>query len=229
MWISQACGNGLAVSFPPGRNQLGESPSLSRKRMTCRPTFPPLVEQLFPTRATSTKAGTPIDRSRVLVERTAASQTTGPLYWLERRSAPTQRALAGIQHTLSIARWFRKSRFARSCLFHFSKELVTGTLWPLSQSASGRSRWPSRGLPRKIAIVGSPLIHEPDLLATDAELPSIPRRLIDLEIMHLAFLAAGRDGHAYASAGVGAAGGPVPAFLIGVDQIAIFPMHHALA
>jgi hypothetical protein len=59
--------------------------------------------------------------------------------------------------------------------------------------------------------------------------PSIPRRLIDLEIMHLAFLAAGRDRHAYASAGVGAACGPVPAFLIGIDQIAIFPMHHALA
>lgn len=61
------------------------------------------------------------------------------------------------------------------------------------------------------------------------KLPSIPRRLIDLEIMHLAFLAAGRDRHAYASAGVGAACGPVPAFLIGIDQIAIFPMHHALA
>ena len=73
------------------------------------------------------------------------------------------------------------------------------------------------------------LILNPDLLATEAELPSIPRRLIDLEIMHLAFLAAGRDRHAYASAGVGAACGPVPAFLIGIDQIAIFPMHHALA
>ena len=58
---------------------------------------------------------------------------------------------------------------------------------------------------------------------------SIPRRLIDLEIMHLAFLAARRDRHAYASASVGAACGPVPAFLIGIDQIAIFPMHHALA
>ena len=59
--------------------------------------------------------------------------------------------------------------------------------------------------------------------------PSIPRRMIDLEIMRLAFLAAGRGRHTYASAGVGAAGGPVPAFFIGIDQIAIYPMHHALA
>jgi len=35
------------------------------------------------------------------------------------------------------------------------------------------------------------------------ELSSIPSRLIDLEIMHLTFLAAGRDRHAYASACVG--------------------------
>jgi len=61
------------------------------------------------------------------------------------------------------------------------------------------------------------------------ELPSIPSRLIELEIMHLAFLAAGRDRHAYAPAAVGATGGPVPALFIGIDQIAIFPVHRALA
>jgi hypothetical protein len=61
------------------------------------------------------------------------------------------------------------------------------------------------------------------------ELPSIPRWLIDLKIMHLAFFAAGRDCHAYASASVGAACGAVPAFLIGIDQIAIFSTNDALA
>ena len=57
----------------------------------------------------------------------------------------------------------------------------------------------------------------------------IARRLVGLEIMHLTFLAARGYGHADASAGVGAARRAVPAFFIGVDQIAIFAMHHALA
>jgi hypothetical protein len=39
--------------------------------------------------------------------------------------------------------------------------------------------------------------HALSLLANYIWAPSIPRRLIDLEIMHLAFLAAGRDRHAY--------------------------------
>src|SRR5437867_12609365 len=102
-------------------------------------------------------------------------------------------------------------------------------------------------MPNPLGVTSHPLRHsrlEPDIVHRKLmfrrmhqnsehrradELPSIPRRLIDLEIMHLAFLAAGRDRHSYASTGVGAACGPVPAFLIGIDQIAIFPMHHALA
>src|SRR5580658_10572495 len=36
-----------------------------------------------------------------LAKRSAASQAAGPLHWLERRSAPAQGALAGLQHALS--------------------------------------------------------------------------------------------------------------------------------
>jgi hypothetical protein len=57
----------------------------------------------------------------------------------------------------------------------------------------------------------------------------IPRRRVDLVVMHLAFLAARRDRHADALAGIGATGGAVPAFLIGVDQVAIFAVHHTCA
>src|ERR1044071_7127710 len=64
-------------------------------------------------------------------------------------------------------------------------------------------------------------------LERSAAVPLISRRLVDLEIMDLAFLAARRDRHAYASAGIGATGGPMPAFLIGIDQVAIFAMHNA--
>ena len=84
---------------------------------------------------------------------------------------------------------------------------------PTKKAVAPKTNFRSAGVPRRTGAFE----HEPH---------SIPRRLIDLEVMHLAFLAAGRDRHAYASAGVGAACGPVPAFLIGVDQIAIFPVHH---
>src|SRR3954471_24254676 len=67
------------------------------------------------------------------------------------------------------------------------------------------------------------------LLPAPAKPRLISGWLVGLEIMDLAFLAARRDGHADAPAGVGTAGGPVPAFLIGIDQVAIFPMHHTLA
>src|SRR5690242_4777776 len=42
------------------------------------------------------------------------------------------------------------------------------------------------------------------------------RPLVDLVVMNLAFLAARRHRHADALAGVGAAGGTVPAFFIGI-------------
>src|SRR5882757_7724483 len=51
--------------------------------------------------------------------------------------------------------------------------------------------------------------------------------LIGLEIVDLPFLAARRYGHAYASAAIWAAGGTVPAFFIGIDQVAIFAMDQA--
>ena len=74
--------------------------------------------------------------------------------------------------------------------------------------------------------------EEPELIdwgETEAfadELPSIPRRLVGLEVMDLAFLRARRHRHAYAFAGVGAAGGTVPTLLIGIDQVAIFAMDY---
>src|SRR3954466_7230276 len=55
---------------------------------------------------------------------------------------------------------------------------------------------------------------------------SIPRRLVGLEVMNLTFLRTRRDRHAYAFAGVGAAGGTVPTLLICVDQVAIFAMDY---
>jgi hypothetical protein len=58
------------------------------------------------------------------------------------------------------------------------------------------------------------------------ELPSIPRRLVGLEVMDLPFFRARRHRHAYAFAGVGAAGGTVPTLLIGIDQVAIFAMDY---
>ena len=51
-------------------------------------------------------------------------------------------------------------------------------------------------------------------------LPSGP--LVDLVIMNLAFLAPRCHRHAYAFAGVGAAGGTVPTFFIGIDHVAQF-------
>src|SRR5262249_35830409 len=51
-------------------------------------------------------------------------------------------------------------------------------------------------------------------------LPAWP--LVDLVIVDLAFLAPRRHRHAYALAGVGAAGGTVPAFFIGVDHVSQF-------
>ena len=52
-------------------------------------------------------------------------------------------------------------------------------------------------------------------------------RLIGLVIMDLTFLAPRCHRHAYASARVGAAGGAVPAFFIGVDHVTIFATNHA--
>ena len=44
--------------------------------------------------------------------------------------------------------------------------------------------------------------------------------------MNLTFLAPRGHRHAYALTGVGAAGGPVPAFFIRIDQVAQFSMDH---
>src|SRR6267142_3524369 len=53
-----------------------------------------------------------------------------------------------------------------------------------------------------------------------------PGPLVDLVIMDLAFLAPRCHRHAYAFAGVGAAGGTVPTFFIGIDYIAQFATDH---
>src|SRR6266705_6153435 len=53
-----------------------------------------------------------------------------------------------------------------------------------------------------------------------------PGPLVDLVIMDLAFLAPRCHRHAYAFAGVGAAGGTVPTFFIGIDHVAQFAMDH---
>src|SRR5881397_2777677 len=54
-----------------------------------------------------------------------------------------------------------------------------------------------------------------------------PGPLVDLVIMDLAFLAPRCHRHAYAFAGVGAAGGTVPTFFIGIDYVAQFAMDHS--
>src|SRR5258706_11918909 len=51
--------------------------------------------------------------------------------------------------------------------------------------------------------------------------------LVDLVIMDLAFLAPRCHRHAYAFTGVGAAGGTVPTFFIGIDHVAQFTMDHS--
>src|SRR6478672_4934698 len=56
-------------------------------------------------------------------------------------------------------------------------------------------------------------------------LPAGP--LVDLVIVDLAFLAPRRHRHAYAFAGVGAAGGTVPTLFIGIDHVAQFATDHS--
>ena len=112
-----------------------------------------------------------------------------------------------------------------------------------SCSARCRRTWTTRGRRRRavgVAIntqqsprpfcrtrgeASSPAERETITLATAGV--STSRSLVDLEIMDLAFLAPRRHRHAYAFAGVGAAGGTVPAFFIGVDHVAQFAMDHS--
>src|SRR5262252_153715 len=54
-----------------------------------------------------------------------------------------------------------------------------------------------------------------------------PGPLVDLVIMDLAFLAPRCHRHAYAFASVGAAGGTVPTFFVGIDHVAQFAMDHS--
>jgi hypothetical protein len=93
-----------------------------------------------------------------------------------------------------------RRRFAVEFLLRSTRVILTRVAAPgarvgrtAAANEAGRCRLSALGAPFQIAIQ--------DLANSHAdERPSIPRRLIDLEIMHLSFLAAERDWHAYASA-----------------------------